>query len=417
MIDPVSLHAIDAVTQGDSITRPLYESYCFAGIPATVKWLLTDHGDPTIPVPEGTFLEPPHHAVVLLLIDGFGWEFMLELADESPFLTRILRDGMAQVLTTQFPATTASHIPTLHFGIPVTEHGIYEWNMYEPRAGGIISPLMFSFAGDTGRDTLAAQGIDPAELFPFDTIYQWLGSHGVRSHAHLSSNYSNSPFSSSCYRGAEIHGFTDIDEGIENVVRISHSPSYSVIYIDAVDRAGHIYGPRSEQVLSAARDLLSKLERKLLAGLARDTLVVMTADHGQIAMHPEACIYLNEVFPWLKAHVATHKRGIPDAPSGGARDLFLHLERPGEAADLASRLQHDLGATASVLTIHELIDRKFFGEKVSTRLRERLGDVVILPEAGTEVGWRAPGLQQTFLGHHGGLTRKEALTYAAFFRV
>ncbi|HET9896446.1 MAG TPA: nucleotide pyrophosphatase/phosphodiesterase family protein [Streptosporangiaceae bacterium] len=417
MIDPASLRAIDAVTQGGSITRPLYESYCFAGIPATVKWLLTGRGYPTIPVPDGTFLEPPNQAVVLLLIDGFGWEFMLELADESPFLTRILRDGIAQVLTTQFPATTASHMPTLHFGIPVAEHGIYEWNMYEPGVGGVIAPLMFSFAGDTGRDTLAAQGVDPAELFPFGTIYQWLGSHGVRSHAHLSANYSNSPFSSSCFRGAEVHGFSDIDECLENVVRTSRSPSYSVAYIDEVDRAGHIYGPRSEQALSAGRDLLSKLERKLLRGLAQNTLIVMSADHGQIAMHPEACIYLNEVFPWLKGHVATHKRGIPDAPSGGARDLFLHLERPGEAADLAARLQNDLDAAATVLTVHEVIDRKLFGEEVSTRLRERLGDVVILPDAGTEVGWRAPGLRQTFLGHHGGLTRKEALTYAAFFRV
>ena len=78
----------------------------------------------------------------------------------------MLADGTVAKLTTQFPSTTAAHVTTLHTGRPVVEHGVYEWNIYEPSIDALITPLMFSFAGDGERDTLRQAGADPRALYP-----------------------------------------------------------------------------------------------------------------------------------------------------------------------------------------------------------------------------------------------------------
>jgi hypothetical protein len=50
---------------------------------------------------------------------------------------------------------------------------------------------------------------------------------------------------------------------------------------------------------------------------------------------------------------------------------------------------------------------------VTERLRERVGDLVLLPYAGESVYWREPGkFEQKFYGHHGGLTPLEMDTGA-----
>jgi len=53
-----------------------------------------------------------------------------------------------------------------------------------------------------------------------------------------------------------------------------------------------------------------------------------------------------------------------------------------------------------------------FGPRpVSDELRRRLGDILILPYLGQFIWWRQPGrLENTFHGHHGGLTAEEITT-------
>ena len=54
---------------------------------------------------------------------------------------------MVEKLTAQFPSTTAAQITTIHTGQTVGEHGLFEWNYYEPVLDAVIAPLLFSFAG------------------------------------------------------------------------------------------------------------------------------------------------------------------------------------------------------------------------------------------------------------------------------
>src|SRR5436305_12437187 len=113
--------------------------------------------------------------VVLVLLDAFGLRF-LERHEDHPFVRRL----EVTPLQTQTPSTTTAHIPTLHFGVPVTEHGLYEWNVYEPSLDAVIVPFLFARAGDA-PGTLLAAGFDAGPLSPGPSLYERLAMHGIRS--------------------------------------------------------------------------------------------------------------------------------------------------------------------------------------------------------------------------------------------
>src|SRR3954447_7940229 len=134
----------------------------FAALPATVERLLggVPGGLPdTALPPRGT-----PERVALVLLDAFGMRFAERHADH-PLLRRIARDGVITPLRSQFPSTTTAHVTTVHTGRPVTEHGLYEWKLYEPALDRIIVPLPFAVP-DGEPDSLLATGLDPAVLLP-----------------------------------------------------------------------------------------------------------------------------------------------------------------------------------------------------------------------------------------------------------
>jgi predicted AlkP superfamily pyrophosphatase or phosphodiesterase len=75
--------------------------------------------------------------VLLILLDAFGLEF-LERHRDHPLIQRL----DVTPLSSQFPSTTTAHVPSLHFGTPVHEHGLYEWNIFERLGPELKVPLM-----------------------------------------------------------------------------------------------------------------------------------------------------------------------------------------------------------------------------------------------------------------------------------
>ena len=94
-------------------------------------------------------------------------------------------------------------------------------------------------------------------------------------------------------------------------------------------------------------------------------------------------------------------------PAGSARDMFLYVkdEMLDEAQTfLSSRLE----GKAEVVRTSWLMENGYFGSEISSRFKERVGNLVILPYRYETVWWyKKKVFEQNFYGHHGGLTPQE----------
>ncbi len=71
-----------------------------------------------------------------------NWDRLFEFAvgQEGHFTTK-------QAAETALAAYTTAHVTTLHTGAPVGEHGLYEWNVYDPGLDAIVTRNGGAFAG------------------------------------------------------------------------------------------------------------------------------------------------------------------------------------------------------------------------------------------------------------------------------
>jgi predicted AlkP superfamily pyrophosphatase or phosphodiesterase len=381
--------------------KPRYDSGGFAGLPDRIQ---------------GAFASGDYDTVVLFLVDGFGWRFF-ERFQDLPFLRRMAKRGRIEKLISQFPSTTAAHLTTIHTGWNVGQSGVYEWIYYEPQVDGIIAPLLFSYAGTKERDLLKSMGVRPGSIYPRGRFYPELKKMGVKSFVFGVRDYTPSTYSNVVMKGAELRSFRTLSEALINLgllIEEQTQPAYIHLYFDGIDTISHEYGPTALQTEAEIETFLLIMEyyfERMFSGKKR-ILFLMTADHGQVEVDPRTTIYLNTDphFAGIERFLKTNRQGQMLVPAGSARDMFLYVQDAllEEAqAFLLSRLE----GQADVIETEQLIEDRFFGPEVSSRFRERAGNLVILPYRYESVWWyEKDRFEHRFYGHHGGLTPQEMET-------
>lgn len=396
--------------------KPRYGSHCFADLPSTIKYLLTDVGTPSLASDVLERFDQRYETVILFFIDAFGWRFIEQYGDDYPLLRRLIQEGQVSKLTSQFPSTTFAHVTTIHTGLPVGQSGAYEWQYYEPQVDAVIAPLLFSYAGARQRNTLDADIYAPERLFPYPSFYFDLAQYGVESTILQHREYTPSTYSDVVFQGARIVPYNTLPEALVNLQQClvqQTAPAYYFLYFDKIDALSHQYGPSSPQLEAELDTFLTVLDRlfeRKLRGQQSRTLFVMTADHGQIETDPNTAIYLNREtrFAGIDTYLKTNSNGDLLVPAGAARDLFLYVkdEMLNEAhAFLTKRL----AGQADVVQTQWLIDAGYFGPPpMSDFFLNRLGNLVILPHGHETVWWYEKGkFEQDKYGLHGGLSRQE----------
>jgi predicted AlkP superfamily pyrophosphatase or phosphodiesterase len=350
----------------------------------------------------------------VLLLDALGWRFVERYADH-PLLRRFARDGTVTPVTSQFPSTTTAHVTTMHTGLPVGLHGLYEWHVLEPAWDRIVTPLR-SALGQEGGDSIVAAGLDPAVLVPPGPgLYDRLVAAGVQVRVHQPDRFSPSTFDRVVAPAATFVPFGELDDGLRAAVGglAGADRAYAYVYFDLIDTQGHLTGPASPEFDARAVQTLDAVGRTLFGPGAppvpADTWLLLTADHGQLDVDPTSVLWLDDVHPPL--------RDLALGPAGSARDVFLHVPDADVAATVAA-LAGRLGDAAEVLAVADLLAAGAFGPEVGPRLLERLATVAVLPAPGRLAWLRSHGDRQaTFRGHHGGRTPEETGTHLSVLQL
>jgi len=378
---------------------PDYGGRCFDALPAAIARLLGGDGDA---LRLGGVLDDRYDRVVLVYLDAFAWRFAERHADHP-----LLRSAdLVEPLTSQFPSTTVVHTTTIHTGLPLAEHGLYEWFVLQPELDRLIAPLPFAFAGDETRNTLLAAGVRPEDVYPWGTVYERLAADGVACHVAHPAPIADTPPSRRLLRGATVHAFGSAEDGFASIgaALAASERAYGLVYLPEVDAHMHLAGPDDPGVAPLFDRALTAIER---APFPSGTLVLLTSDHGMAAVSPERTTYVNVAWPELAHHLRHGADGKPLAPAGSCRDLFLHAA-PGRVDEVVDGLRARLADVADVHATADLVTAGAFGPGPTDALLSRLADVVCLPFPGEAVYWLEPGrFEQHFLGQHGGLSPDE----------
>ncbi len=278
----------------------------------------------------------------------------------------------------------------------------------------MISPLPFAVAGE-GADSLARLGVQPESLYPTTNMYQRYTAKGAESHVFQSATFTPSPYGNVVTNGVtETHPFTDFGTALTEIATLANKGDnqkrYIYCYYGDIDKAGHEHGPNSPEFTATVERFFNQLETYLFANLTTtsgNTLIAMTADHGQTDIDPATTLYINKIIPEMDTWVKRNQHGKAMMPGGSARDLFVYVK--DEYLEIAfTTLTEKLSGLAEVYKTETLIEAGFFGDQPSDRLHGRMSNLCILPYQNNSVYWYEAGkFEQKFYGHHGGLTPAE----------
>lgn len=405
---------------------PQYGSYCVSGIPSTI--LQHFGAKPVgIPLPRDSLGETNGiENVVLLVLDGFGMSAWRRQKGGG-FVRTMAKKGNVRPITTVFPSTTAAALTTLNTGLTPQEHGLHEWFLYIKSLDTVIATLPFSFASDynerRANETLKGH-MNPATLFSGKPIFGKLRETGVEVQFFVSRALAGTSYNSVAYASAEKVPFTSGPEmaallckAIERATR----PSLFYVYWSYIDNMEHRYGPATEESELEAASVSFILQKGLVERLGRKaakrTLIIATADHGQVPISPEETIYLNR-YRTVVSGLRRLKSGLPISANGSARDVFLHVQQDREE-EVMELLAKRLAGRASVLRVGDAVDRGLFGlNKPCRKFRERVGDLIVLPHGNRNVWYKdTPDYKFDLRGQHGGLSKEEMTVPLAVGRV
>ena len=240
--------SLDRIVLDDRFIRPRYNGHCFADLPATIKWILTGQGSPSLD-PALLTAVGPCDTVVLFFVDSFGWRFFERYQDRYPFLSDIGREGSVNRLTAQFPSTTAAHITCIHTGLSPGRSGVFEWQYYEPSLDAIITPLPFARADSKQPNSLPRKAAQT--VFPQGTLYQELGQLGVESFVFQSRAFTPSTCSDTYLQGAQVHPCYTFSEALTNLTTLVQKPRSGPALFPVLLRPNRPYRPQLRSRLAA----------------------------------------------------------------------------------------------------------------------------------------------------------------------
>ena len=348
----------------------------------------------TSPYPPLAALPPEDLAgarhLVLLVVDGLGHDY---LAGRDGALRRHLRGQ----LTSVFPSTTASAIPTFLTGLAPQQHGLTGWNMYFREIGAVIAPLPFRVR--TGHHALRKAGITPASLFGLTPLFDRLPLPG---HVMSPRNIVHSDFNVALSGRAQRHGYETLDELFAAIAGLLHgdTPSYIHAYWPTLDSLAHEYGIGSEQVATAFAALDTAFDRLLDAVHGNGSRLIVTADHGFIDSPAGQTIDLDD-HPALRDTLLLPLCGEP-------RMAYAYV-RAGREAQFEDYVRTRLADRIQLFKSEDILQRGWLGPgEAHPGLRDRLGDYVLIPRGQAILrDWLKGEERYTHVGVHGGLSDAE----------
>jgi hypothetical protein len=315
--------------------------------------------------------------VVLLVFDGMGSIALSKLVPKSFLAKRKALD-----LSSVYPPTTAAAMTTLYSGLAPVEHGWLGWSCYFKEEGALVDVLTNQLSGTSNQAAAEKLGF---KCMPYRNITDL-----VKETSPETGVYPVSPFEKE-HRAYDCNSILAIAKKLLG----KDGRKLIIAYNENPDHEMHMKGSGSE----AAREMLSSfsVQVEAFASLVKDTLILITADHGHIDVQEVYIEDFPEVHECLELPLSLESRCI---------SLFVKDRFKGVFEE---RWNNRFNSAFKLFSRQEALDSKLFGEgPVHRKSLDFIGDYVACAVSNVSVknGFYR---HKMHLSAHAGLTVDEML--------
>ena len=312
--------------------------------------------------------------IYLILIDAMGANLLKRKLSSEAFLNR----NMLASTTTVFPPTTTAATTAIRNGKAPNENGWIGWSQYLREVDDIVIPfLSASYYSDTEYEGDIFQKYVPVTAT--DEELQKMG---------IPARTLNPAF--------DPDGCESVNEMCERLKKYSFEADYRYIYAywDKYDSMMHRYGPSSKVCDLYLADINALLE-ELSEEVAEGTMLVITADHGQIDVHRSYDLYGSRFQKYFTRRPSVEPRAMSFCIKEDLREEF---ER-----EFKKEFENDY----LLLSYEQVKQLKIFGTNEDhPRMKEFVGDYLAIAKSDMSFRYSEYNLVE-FKGEHAGMCDDE----------
>ncbi|MDG6906182.1 MAG: alkaline phosphatase family protein, partial [Nitrososphaerota archaeon] len=342
-----------------------------------------------------------------LLLDGLGSKLVESAAKNYgfPSFERICKNAVECDITSVFPSTTATAMSSLHTGLTPQEHGVIGYTMYLKELG--LIGQMLRFAPMLGGRSLFDIGLDRQDFLGGSTIHERLSEIGLDSTVYVPRYIMDSGLSQVTFRGALVephNSYADMLVRVRKNLAKTKVRSFHFAYHPSPDTLAHAHGPYSEEYAVELESIFEVVESELFQktdpNVAKDTVLIISGDHGAVLIERNSIVDLSN-HPRLLSMLK-----LP--PTGDSRASIMHVKN-GEVDHVRKYFDQNFKNQFEVQTSKLFLDRGYFGMgKIKSETSDRIGDLVAVPVSHNAIDNSIidPG-HYSVPGRHGGLSDEE----------
>lgn len=328
--------------------------------------------------------------IILLIVDGLGYNFLMRYGKDS-----IFNNHLEAKMTTTFPSSTSAAMTSFYTGISPQEHGMPGWEMYSKEFSTTILPLPYCPKFKWGINLNEIKKLQEVFTLPSITEKSKINSEFIIGDHLIDSDISK-------LMSKKRKGYNTINGlfmQIKKSINSSNRRKFIFSYYSDHDSLSHKYGTNHKNVLSNFNEFSNKLNKFITSLKGTNTILIITADHGQSDVKVSNRI-------WLKNHPKM-KDCLSMPLTGEHRFAYCYI-KPNKEKEFVEYVKTKLKRYCTIHKSKDLLKKNYFGLfKPHNDFKDRIGDYVLIMKDGYGIYDQRFNTRAPHKGDHGGLSDDE----------
>lgn len=329
--------------------------------------------------------------VLFMIYDGMGRMMMDDNLPDDSFL----KENISTVISSVFPPTTVAACTSYYSGMSPFEHGWLGWALYFGKYDKqieVFTDREYFSSLPSGEKNIANT------LMPYVSIYSKI-NNSTDGEVKTFSLYPSSFARPS--EPEEVIGYEDFDDMLSKTKELcaGDGRKFILAYNPQPDGTAHKLGCRSVEIKTLLGEM--DVKTKSFCKELKDTLVIISADHGHIDIYKD--VFINEIKELDECLLR------PPSIEPRAASIFI---KPGMEDRFSGLFDKYLGNDFLLFSKQRVLDMSLFGPGEShIMFKGFMGDFLAVATGNTLLRYRLPDSPEPvkFMSHHAGLTEAEML--------